>query len=332
MLGFAFLVAVVAVVVAVFLWLQWQTAASAVSGLRAEADGARKDVEAARAEQKKIAEELKARSAQLQETREKLIDTRKKAQEGKTGKTQTRGAREAELEEDLAHARKLMEEAHASEKLARRDLMAAKAAEQQARSELEKAQAQARVRELSAKPAAAPAPAPAAAMPEVEALRTQLEAAKAELDRQVKQAEYAARDARKREQDLRDEIKKAKGRAETNNRVYLVTKGELELTKERLAQAEHKLWQAGIPLAPPPAKERPKAIGPAAADKPREAAPATPEATAGALPEVAAAGEPIGAGETVSTAAQQSADEGTSTPDDVASPRRESPENGVVKE
>ncbi len=256
MLGFAFLVAVVAVVVAVFLWLQWQTAASAVSGLRAEADGARKDVEAARAEQKKIAEELKARSAQLQETREKLIDTRKKAQEGKTGKTQTRGAREAELEEDLTHARKLMEEAHASEKLARRDLMAAKAAEQQARSELEKAQA--RVRELSAKPAAAPAPAPAAAMPEVEALRTQLEAAKAELDRQVKQAEYAARDARKREQELRDEIKKAKGRAETNNRVYLVTKGELELTKERLAQAEHKLWQAGIPLAPPPAKERPK--------------------------------------------------------------------------
>jgi len=327
MLGFAFLVAVVAVVVAVFLWLQWQTAASAVSGLRAEADGARKDVEAARAEQKKIAEELKARSAQLQETREKLIDTRKKAQEGKTGKTQTRGAREAELEEDLAHARKLMEEAHASEKLARRDLMAAKAAEQQARSELEKAQA--RVRELSAKPAAAPAPAPAAAMPEVEALRTQLEAAKAELDRQVKQAEYAARDARKREQELRDEIKKAKGRAETNNRVYLVTKGELELTKERLAQAEHKLWQAGIPLAPPPAKERPKAIGPAAADKPREAAPATPEATAGASPEAAAAGEPIGAGEAASS---QSADEGTPTPEGVAPMQRGPPENGVVKE
>ena len=329
MLGFAFLVAVVAVVVAVFLWLQWQTAASAVNGLRAEADGARKDVEAARAEQKKIAEELKARSAQLQETREKLIDTRKKAQEGKTGKTQTRGAREAELEEDLAHARKLMEEAHASEKLARRDLMAAKAAEQQARSELEKAQAQARVRELSAKPAAAPAFAPP---PDFDAQRTQLEAARSELERQMQSADRNAKEAKRREQELREEIRKQKGRAETNNRVYLVTKGELELTKERLAQAEHKLWQAGIPLAPPPAKERPKAVGPAAADKPREAAPATPEATAGALPEAAAAGEPIGAGEAVSTAAQQSADEGTSTPDDVASPRRGSPENGVVKE
>src|SRR5260370_19743226 len=79
-------------------------------------------------------------------------------------------------------------------------------------------------------------------------------------------------------------MKKHKGRAETNNRVYLVTKGELEVTKERLAQAEHKLWQAGTPLAPPVPKERPKATGPAAADKPRE--------------EAAPAGEPISTGET----------------------------------
>lgn len=293
MLGLAFLVAVVAVVVAVFFWFQGQTAASAVSGLRAEADGARKDAEAARAEQKKIAEELKVRSAQLQETREKLADTRRKAQEGKTGKTPARGVRESELEEDLGHARKLMEDAHAAEQLARRDLTAARTAELHLKSELEKAQA--RVRELAGKPAAAPVP--VAAMPDVEALRTQLEAAKAELDRQVKQAEHAARDARKHEQELREEIKKHKGRAETNNRVYLVTKGELELTKERLAQAERKLWQAGIPLAPPPAKERPKAIGPAAADKPREAVPATPEATAETSSDAEAAGEPIAAGE-----------------------------------
>src|SRR5207302_8968449 len=126
------------------------------------------------------------------------------------------------------------------------------------------------IRELTdhAPPVAAPTP-PAA---DVQPLHEQLEAAKSELDRQVIAAEKHAREAKKREQDLREEVKKHKGRAETNNRVYLVTKGELEVTRERLAQAERKLWQAGIPLAAPPAKERPKATGPAAADKQQEEA------------------------------------------------------------
>src|SRR5207247_3649151 len=120
--------------------------------------------------------------------------------------------------------------------------------ESQARSELERAQS--RIRELSNQPApkAAPAAAPGA---DLEAARTQLEAAKAELERQVQQAERIGRESKRREQELREEVKKHKGRAETNNRVFIVTKGELELTKERLAQAERKLWQAGIPLAPP---------------------------------------------------------------------------------
>jgi len=278
MLGLSFIVAVVAAVLAVVFWFQGQSAASAVKGLRGEADAAHKEAEAARAEQRKAQEELKARSAQLQETREKLIDSRKKAQEAK-GPKPSRGAREAELEEDLAHARKMLEEAHASEQAARRDLQAAKAAESQARSEL--AGAQDRMRELASRPL------PSAVSPEVETQRKQLEAAKSELERQVGQAEKNAREARRREQELREEVKKYKGRAETNNRVYLVTKGELEVTKERLAQAERKLWQAGITLPPPPQKERPKATGPAAADKPRE--------------EAAAAGEPVSQAEGTET-------------------------------
>ena len=324
----AFVVAVIAVVLAVVFWFQGQSAASAVAGLRGELDALRKEAESARAELRKAQEELRTRSTQLQETREKLTESRKKAQEAKGGKTQSRGAREAELEEDLAHARKLSEDAHASEQSVRRELQAAKAAESQARSEL--AAAQARVRELSSRPApVAPAPVPAPA-PASDALQQQLDAAKTELERQLAQADRHAREAKKREQDLREEVKKHKGRAETNNRVYLVTKGELEVTRERLAQAERKLWQAGIPLAAPPAKERPKATGPAAADKQHEEAALAAEAVA-----VSAApppGEPISAGESPAEEMPTPAD---GTPpagvSGVAPIRRRTPENGVEK-
>ena len=96
---------------------------------------------------------------------------------------------------------------------------------------------------------------------------------------------------------MRDELKKARGRAETNNRVYLVTKGELEVTRERLALAEKALWKAGLQVPAQAPKERPKATGPAAADRPREESATQTEAheeTASDRPESAAA-EPTSA-------------------------------------
>src|SRR5439155_16485278 len=148
---------------------------------------------------------------------------------------------------------KRTEGGHAAEAQAGRKLERARGAESQLRAELDKTQA--RIHEL----APAPVPAAPAATGELQPLREQLEAAKSELERQVSAAEKHAREAKKHEQELRDEIKKQKGRAETNNRVYLVTKGELEVLKERLAPAAGELWHAGNPLAPPPAKERPRA-------------------------------------------------------------------------
>jgi DNA repair exonuclease SbcCD ATPase subunit len=301
MVGIAFIVAVVAVVLAVVFFFQGQSAAAAVKGLGEEAGAARKETEAARAELRRAQEELKLRSSQLTETREKLAEARRKGQDARSGKTQPRGAREAELEEDLAHARKLTEDTHAAEVHARRELQAAKAAEAQLRSELEKSQA--RNRELQERPGPVAQVAPPAQAPELQSTREQLEAAKSELERQVAAADKHAREARRREQELREELRKHKGRAETNNRVYLVTKGELELVRERLAQAERRLWQAGIPFAPPAQKDRPKATGPAAAERGHEehaeAAPAEHPAAPleAASPEAAAAGEPIGAEE-----------------------------------
>jgi chromosome segregation ATPase len=138
----------------------------------------------------------------------------------------------------------------------------------------------------------------------VDALRQQLEAAKSELERQVTAADKLAREAKRREQELREELKKFKGRAETNNRVYLVTKGELELVKERLAQAERKLWQAGTPLAPPAQKDRPRATGAAAADRLQENGQPVEESAIEPAPQPGAAGEPIAAGEVMATAPQ----------------------------
>ena len=75
MLGFSFLIAVVALVLAVVFWFQGQSAASVVKALRDEADAARKEAETARGELRKATEELKARSAQLTETRDKLTES-----------------------------------------------------------------------------------------------------------------------------------------------------------------------------------------------------------------------------------------------------------------
>src|SRR5471030_3209915 len=319
--GVAFVIAVIAAVLAVWFWFQGQSAAEAVKGLQAAAESSRKEAEVARAEQKKAETELKARATQLQETREKLVEVRKKSQEGKPKAMQPRGAREDELDEDLTHARKMIEEAHAAETAARRDLASARLSEAQIKNELTATQT--RLRELATRPAA-PAPAPvhesaahAQLADELAKQRTQLEAARSELDRQVQQAEKNTREAKRRELELRDEVRKMRGRAETNNRVYLVTKGELELTKERLASAERKLWQAGIPLTPTPSKERPKATGPAAAEKAQEsaAAGAEPAPTQVTGPAAApASGEPISAGEMAAAPAEPSGPQASTTP------------------
>lgn len=298
MSGLAFVIAVVAAVLAVVFWFQSQSAGQAVAGLKAEADAAKKEADAARAEAREAAADLKSRAALLLEAREKLAEARKKSHDSKAGRAQQpRGAREAELEEDLTHARQLTEEAQASAVAGRREVSGAKAELAQAKSELSRAQE--KLRELSssrpvqpASPASAPAAgtvSPAQGNPGLEAALKDLQGERAELKKQVEQMESAVDGAKRRELLARDELRKSRGRAETNNRVYLVTRGELEVTKERLAQAERRLWQAGITLPVPAPKERPKAKGPAAADRPGETSPAGADGAESAQPEASAA-------------------------------------------
>jgi chromosome segregation ATPase len=289
MTGVAFVVAVVSLILAVVFWLQGRSAAEAVAGLKAEADAARKDADEARAQARDAQAEAKARSAQVLEARERLNELRKRGQDKVQPK---RGAREVELEEDLAHARRLAEEAHAAEQHARKDAAAALSEIASLRAELDRAQA--RTREVALPQPVQAAPAEDPGLREAEDRRRQMEKA-------LKDTEAALRDQRERERAAREEVKKARGRAETNNRVYLVTKGELEVTRERLALAEKALWKAGLPVPPPAQKERPKATGPAAADRSAaeggehrpEPVPSEPP-SAGAEPISAAAAQPNG--------------------------------------
>src|SRR5437764_8186483 len=286
MTGVAFVVAVISLILVVVFWLQGRSAAEAVAGLKAEADSARKEADEARSQAQKAQAELKARAAQILEARDKLNELRKRGQE----KTQPkRGAREVELEEDLSHARRLVEEAHGAEQHARKELAAALSEIASLRAELDRAEA--RWREvLTPPPAQAPAINPAQ-LREAEEQQRQLEKA-------LKDTEAALREQREKERLAREELRKARGRAETNNRVYLVTKGELEVVRERLAQAEKALWKAGLPVPPPSQKERPRATGPAAA-QPAVA----PEASAGHGPDPTPSEPPSGAAEPISAAA-----------------------------
>ncbi|HYR18122.1 MAG TPA: hypothetical protein VEQ15_01445 [Myxococcales bacterium] len=293
MTGVAFVVAVVSLILAVVFWLQGRSASEAVAGLKAEADSARKEADEARAQAREAQADAKARSAQVLEAREKLNELRKRGQEKGQPK---RGAREVELEEDLAHARRLAEEAHAAEQHARKDAAAALSEIASLRAELDRAQA--RTREVVL-------PSPVQVPPAEDPKLREAEERRRQLEKALKDTEAALREQRERERAAREELKKARGRAETNNRVYLVTKGELEVTRERLALAEKALWKAGLKVPPQAQKDRPKATGPAAADRPHaeggeagaehrpEPVPSEPP-SAGAEPISAAAAQPNG--------------------------------------
>ncbi|MBS2023728.1 MAG: hypothetical protein JST92_15090 [Deltaproteobacteria bacterium] len=283
--GVLLLVLAVALVLAVVFFLQARGNGVALLAVRKELEDLKKAGEGDRAKVKELESELKTKGQHLVEAREKLADARKKSSESKPKlQTQSRGAREAELEEDLQHSRQLTDEAHAAEEKARKEASAAKAELAAAKSELTRAQE--KVRELSAQAAGKPVVAAVAAAPGAQdELVKRLENEKRAAEREQRELQDALRAAKDKEMALKDEIRKAKGRADTNNRVYLVTKSDLELSQERLAQAERRLWQAGITLPKPEAKPRPKATGPASADHPR-VAPPTPAGNPVATPAV----------------------------------------------
>ena len=307
---------------------QARSAGAGVLALKAEVDAVKKAGESDRAALKEAQGEVKARAQQLVDAREKLADARKKG-EPKTAKVLSRSAREAELDEDLTNARRNTAEAYAAEAAARKEAAVAKGAEAAAKAELARVQEKLREAPGAAAPLAA-ATAAGADAGLIEATRRAEDQKKAAYAKAA-DLEVQINSMREREVKAQTEARKARGRAETNNKVFLVTKSELEMTKERLAAAERKLWQAGVALPAAAAKERPKATGPASAERPREEkAAAEAAAPAAAAPDAAApdAAAPADAA-AVAPAAAAAAPVVETTPVGGVAPVRRRPQGGA---
>lgn len=227
--GLFALVALVGVLAAIAFFLSARTAKAALAAregaaakLAADVETTRKAAADARAEAKKKAEEASGLRADLERTKKKAFE-------------------QQEASKRLGGAQALREEI---DKLAARLAEARAEAEHQAtrargfEKDLEKATTSvkrleaARVAHVEApKPvAAAPAPVAAAPVPAPDDGKLQAERERAE------KAEAKATELRKRIAELEQALKNARGRLETERRVYIVQKGELELAADRYTE------------------------------------------------------------------------------------------------
>ncbi len=285
-----------AALVAVFFGIQ-------VGGARAASSKALREVEANKdrlakleAESKKGADALDAKRREIDELRERLKDAKRKRHEDqesarlKKDLHEVREEVEREMEKKLAHAR---EEAEAS-----------KAAVRKLSAEVEVLKA----RRPAPAPAAGPAPAAAApeapaaeAKPAEEKLPPAARPLKDEERARLEASEKGLAKAKGRLEELDAEVKRLKGRTETDRRVFIVQKGELDLAKDRFRALESRynelvlerdemakqawtlekqlkaLNPTAEPAAKPAPKEAPKQPKAAVEAKPAEAAPAPAE-------------------------------------------------------
>lgn len=266
---------VAAAAAAAFAW-QVMSRGKALAALETALAEAKMDAEKSRAAEKARGEELGARKAEVADLKEKLKEAKKKLHEERQAEDRLRGAEhELRAEADRAH-------------LKLRDLLAAiehKDAEiTRLRGELEQNKKRRGPPEPKAeppRPAKVEKPALAPVPPDVAAI-----------EERAKKAEETLRSERARLRDMEEELKKHRGRAETNHRIYLVTKGELEVAKDKLATIERKVreMEGGVRRRRTPQSQ------PAAAES-AEAAPTTPAEPAAPV-EPAAEAKPAEAAQT----------------------------------
>ena len=240
--GLLVAVAVLAALAALALFLQnakVRAAAAASAGelaeLRQKGEAARAEVAAARAEAKDRREEAGGLRAELNAARKKAFE-QAEASKRSSGAAQLRTEID-KLTGKLAEAR--AEAAHHLERATGFETAVARQSAEvdKLRTELRAAVAAAAERkaERKAEPAAPPPGAPAATAPATAAAEASPEALAAERDRTAK-AEAKLAEARKRITELEKDVRGFRGRLETERRVYMVQKGELELASDRHAE------------------------------------------------------------------------------------------------
>jgi predicted nucleic acid-binding Zn-ribbon protein len=232
MIGLAVFVALVAILAAVALFLQSRTARDQAARKEAELARFRQDLEALRGESAAARAELKDRRDEAASLRAELGATKKKAFEQAEAAKRSGGAIALRAEIDklttrLAEAR--AEAAHHAERTKALETSAAVQAK-----EMERLRAAA---ERKPEPVAAPIVVTAAPVTPAPAAEPAVEIAKLEAERErADRAEAKLVDARKRIADLEKDVKAVRGRLETEKRVYMVQRGELELAADRYAE------------------------------------------------------------------------------------------------
>ena len=234
MTGIAILLALVGVLAAVAFFMMARTARAEAARLAAQIDGAK--AESAAAQQALAAQkgELKEKREESTTLRQKLEETRKKAFEQAEAQKKLGGAVALREELDklaarLAEAR--TEAAHQVE-LAK----AAEAARARAVQEAERLKA-ALDRKLAEPVKVAPPPPPPPPEGSVEAeLGAKLAA---ETDRADK-AEARATELRKKLTEVEKDLKGVRGKVETDRRVFIVQKGELDLAHDRYTELKRR--------------------------------------------------------------------------------------------
>jgi myosin heavy subunit len=229
---FAFL-ALVGIVAAVGFFLSARTARAALAARDAEQQRLAGEAEAARRAEKDARAEAKARREDATHLERELEKAKKKAYEQQEAAKRAGGAAALREELDKLAARLAEARAEAEHQLAR-----AKALE----GDLAKSnQALERARTRAVEPPPPPpAPLPQSvtpaafvtAAPADDALRAELATEKGRADK----AEAKLVEARKRMGELEKDVKNVRGRLETEKRVYIVQKGELELAADRYAE------------------------------------------------------------------------------------------------
>jgi len=231
MTGLAILAALAGVLAAVAFFMQSRTARAEADARAAEVNGARAEAAAA---QKALAEqkaELKERREEASTLKQALEAAKKKAFEQAEAQKRLGGA--VGLREELEKVTRRLGEARAEADHQAEVARSAEAVRAKAVAEGERAKA-ALERKL-----AEPAPVPPTP-PDVVEVQARLGGELAAEKDRADKAEARAAELRKKLSEAEKELKVQKGRIETERRVYMVTKGELDLAQDRYAELKRR--------------------------------------------------------------------------------------------
>lgn len=227
MTGLALVVALAGVLAAVAFFMQSRSARAEAQARAAEVGGARAEAAAA---QKALAEqkaELKDRREESTSLKQQLEALKKRSFEQAEAQKKLGGA--AAIREELDKVSRRLAEARAEADHQAEVARAAEAARAKAVAEA------ARVKEALDRKLAEPPPVAPKAVEVADLEAKLLPQLAAEKDRADK-AEARAAELRKKLSEAEKELKVQKGRIETERRVYMVTKGELDLAQDRYAE------------------------------------------------------------------------------------------------